>query len=252
MYIKKQQLLKKVMSKILLLFLCIVLFMLSLTSCNQYYTYPDYVTGEYFVENYYETMSNLYAADTVISAVSYDVPDGIPLAKYTFRKIVGVELSDFVCCSTSPGFMNGSGQDVILKHKNNSESPIHDWDIKSIKIYWQGIVIEDIEKSDLYDSIMNVATKDEEPRIDIHRYIKYPNGEFEKIDDFPNKTKYSIRITFKQSNKLEWRADIVEADGKYFFVKETKYNNIDYSINDVFYVPEYYCYIGEEFDALMK
>jgi hypothetical protein len=152
--------------------------------------------------------------------------------------------------------MNGKGDSFILKHKDNPTSPMRDWDVDTICIYRNDMLVKKINDSDLYDSILNIVSVED---VDNENYeywyplIRYPSGDLEKLSEPPMQTNnFNLRITFKQAKKLEWRAEIICIEGQYCLVRITKIRCIEYSATDVFRGHKYYCYISEEFDTLMK
>ena len=259
--------------KILIAITCLLGFILLFSSCNQTeYSFPDYATSEYFMENYFESVPNLYCTEGISdNCVKYDIYDYTSWEGYEFYKISGVELSDFVWCKNVTGWMSPS-YDYILKHKDTNIDPITDWEIDTISIctnyevdleyvsFWvDSINIANISSdSELHNLILEALSEevDEEdyPLGFSFPVVKYPSGQMEEAS-FPyspkDATKYCLRITFEQSEYLEWRAQILSVDGKYYLERYTV-QTWDYSEYDLKSDHSYYCYLGKEFDAFIS
>lgn len=273
MFIKNLKHLKKAIIKITLFALSAMFFTLLTTSCNQTeYSFPDYATPEYFMENYFESVPNLHCTEGISdNCVKYDIYDYTSWEGYEFYKISGVELSDFVWCKNVTGWMSPS-YDYILKHKDTNIDPITDWEIDTISIctnyevdleyvsFWVDSIniVKISSDSELYNLILETVSEelDEEDRPSgfANPVIKYSSVQLAEAS-FPYRpkdaTKYCLRITFKQSDYIEWRAQILSVDGKYYLERYTV-QTWDYSEYDLKSSHRYYCYLGEEFDVFVS
>lgn len=261
---------KRIFTVILLL----TAILISFSSCTQprevyEAEYPEYLTPEYCYENYTEADPNLiylFAAQNSIGKYRENI------SSHTYYAVKDLPIEKYIC-SSEVAFMVRGYQYHVLKHKNNTEEAITDYEAQKVELVWMESMPFEEEKSIpfigsdiVYETVASFDAKAFQDYL-TEAIFSIRNGDAgEDVYSMPiidiqyrdenyklGLLNLKIRMHFSEYENLVWDASLIHDENDYYDGKYYMWIYL-FTVTDIApegYYDQFFIPVSEEFEPII-